>query len=51
MSAPERIETARALVAGDKGLLAMDESNFSATSDLPSWESRKQRRRGAPIVS
>src|ERR1035437_2223327 len=27
MNAPELIDTARALVAGDKGLLAMDESN------------------------
>ena len=27
MKAPELIDTARTLVAGDKGLLAMDESN------------------------
>ena len=27
MNAQELIDTARALVAGDKGLLAMDESN------------------------
>ena len=45
------LETAQALVAGDKGLLAMDESTPTCNSGLPLWGFPRRRRPGAPIAS
>jgi fructose-bisphosphate aldolase class I len=37
MSSRELLDTAMALLADDKGLLAMDESNPTSNNNLPSW--------------
>jgi len=41
MSSPRLNAQAKALVARDKGLLAMDESNDSETQYGPAWPRRK----------
>ena len=51
MNPHELIDTAKALVADDKGLLAMDESNPTCNNDLPGWGFPRPRRSGAPIGS
>ena len=48
MNPQELIDTARALVAGDRGLLAMDESTPPATSASPRSASRRPPSCGAP---
>ncbi len=48
---PALIETAQTLVAGDKGLLAIDESNPTCTSAFPRWGFPRPWRPGALIVS
>ena len=49
VTAQQLMDTARSLVGGGKGLLAMDESNPPATSDLLRPESPRPRKPGAPI--
>ena len=50
MNPRELIDTARTLVACDKGLLAMDEVIQRATNDLPSCGFGRPRRRGGLIM-
>jgi len=45
MNAQQLMDTAKALVADDKGLLAMDESTPTCNNDLPGWDSAD---RGGP---
>jgi fructose-bisphosphate aldolase class I len=51
MNAREIIDTAKTLVAGDKGLLAMDESNSTCNKRFAKLGFLRQRRLGAPIGS
>ena len=51
MNAQELIDTAKTLVAGDKGLLAMDESNPTCNKRFAKWGFPRPRRPGAPIGS
>ncbi len=48
MTAHALNDTARILVAGGKGLLAMDESNATCDKRFADWGYRRRRRRGAP---
>jgi hypothetical protein len=49
MNVQELIGTAKALVAGDKGLLRWTRVIQPATTDLPDWGFPRPRRPGAPI--
>ena len=51
MNTDELSDTARLLVADDKGLLAMDESNPTCNDRFASWGFPRPRRPGAPIGS
>jgi fructose-bisphosphate aldolase class I len=51
MNAQGLVETARTLVAGDKGLLAMDESNPTCNKRFAKLGFPRPRRPGAPIGS
>jgi fructose-bisphosphate aldolase class I len=51
MNAQKLLDTARALVAGDKDLLAMDESNPTCNQQFARWGFPRRRRLGAPIGS
>jgi fructose-bisphosphate aldolase class I len=51
MKAQDLIDTARVLVAGDKGLLAMDESNPTCNKRFAGWGCPRPRKPGAPIGS
>jgi len=49
MNAQKLIDTAKALIAGDKGLLAMDESNPTCNKRFARLGFRRPGRPGAPI--
>ena len=51
MKAPAILETARALVAGDKGLLAMDESTPTCNRRFAALGFPRHTRPDAPIAS
>jgi fructose-bisphosphate aldolase, class I len=51
MNVQQLQETAQALVASDKGLLAMDESNPTCNKRFASWGFRRPLRRAGLIES